>query len=70
MILTPAQQKAFAKGLAACNEVRPFIEWLEQVASVYPPVAEQVEALKVRMQHLNTLCEVAIEADRAVSGGA
>lgn len=65
-MLTPAQTRAFQRGIAVANEVRPGIERLEAVAAAYPPLQVTVDELKTRMQQLQAQCEAALAADQAM----
>lgn len=67
MILTPTQQRAFAKGQAIANEILPQLEWLERMAEVYPPIAEQVAQARTQRDLLARMAETALEADRVLS---
>lgn len=69
MILTTTQQRAFSKGQAVANDVLPQLEWLEQVAAVYPPAAERVALARAQRDMLAKLAETALEADRVLSQG-
>lgn len=63
MILTPAQRRAFERGQAAANDVRPIVEYLERVATDVPHVAERTAELRTRMDYLTNMCESCIAAD-------
>lgn len=63
-MLTPAQLKAFTKGLGCANEARAKVEWLQKFAEVYAPIKDQVDELSARLDHLQLMCETAIAADQ------
>lgn len=67
MILTKAQVSALTKAQGAAHEALPIVEWLEQVAAVYPAIAERVQQLRDRRDMLARVAEVALEADRMMS---
>lgn len=69
MILTPTQVRAFQKALAVANDGLPQLEWLEQVAAVYPPAMERVQVVRANRDMLQRLAEVGLEADRVLSQG-
>jgi hypothetical protein len=51
----------FAKGLRCCNDVRPQVLVLEQLAAVAPQYAPAVAELKSKLEYLQTLCELGRE---------
>lgn len=66
MILTPAQIRAFERGIAVANEVRPRLEHLEAIAQAYPPLAVQASDLRARLEQLIAQCEAALAANRVM----
>lgn len=66
MILPPASVKALTKSLASCHEVRPTVEFLKRLADAVPTYRDMADNLATQLEHLQTLCETALEADRAI----
>ena len=64
-MLTPTQLRAFERGIAAANEARPTVEYLERVAADVPHIQERVQELRTRLDYLQNMCETCIAADRA-----
>lgn len=62
-MLTPAQRKAFQDSLATVNTVRPQLEYLERVAQSVPHIADDVSAMRTRLDYLQTMCETCLNVD-------
>jgi hypothetical protein len=60
MTLTTSQEREFQKGLDCADRVNDTINFLEQIASVYPPLQPTVNELRTRRDYLKQMCELAL----------
>lgn len=67
MILSKTEQKAILTAQGVANEVRPIVEYLEDVASVYPPIQSVVQESRSMLDMLTAVSSRALEADRVLS---
>ena len=62
MNLTPGQVRCFKKGVECCNDVRPTIAYLKQIAAAAPEYADRVQELDDMAEHLEAVCKVGLTA--------
>lgn len=62
MNFSPSQKRCFASVRQTCIDVRPQLEWLEQVAKDAPQYADEVRELVDVHDHLLTLCQGCLSA--------
>lgn len=68
-VLSRTSINACQRALAACNDVLPALERLEEIAAVYPPILERVQDLRARQEYLRAAAETALGMDRTLSDG-
>ena len=54
----PQLVNQFVKGLKCCNDVRPMVVYLDQLAAVAPQYRQAVDEVMSMMETLQNLCEV------------
>ena len=65
-VLSATQTATLQKVLAACNNVLPRIEMLEQLGAHSPALLERARELRSRREYLVTLATSALELNRQI----
>lgn len=68
MILSNAQRNAVQRAQAGANDVRPLIEYLEQLGAVDPRIRDRIASLRVDLDYLTLVANTALDLDRNLGG--
>lgn len=68
MILSNAQRAACQRAQAGANDVRPLVEYLEQLAAADPRIRDRIASLRVDLDYLTLVSNTALELDRNLGG--